>query len=55
MQPPMNKKSYNDTLHKLLGVYQSFVDKSMENVAKELGHISEASKDITCGFDGYVY
>ena len=33
MQPPINKNSYNDTLHILLDVYQSLVDKSMKNAA----------------------
>ena len=51
MQLPMNKNSYNDTLHMLLDVYQSFVDKGMKNAAEELQLISETSKDILCRFD----
>jgi hypothetical protein len=52
MNPPMNKNCYNDTLHIMLDVYQSLVDKSMSNAANELLSINETSKDIICGFDG---
>ena len=52
MKPPMNKKSYNKTLHNLLDVYQNLVDQNMKNAADELIPAGETSRDIMCSFDG---
>ena len=52
MKPPMNKKSYNKTLHKLLDVYQNLVDQNMKNAADELIPAGETSRDIMRNFDG---
>ena len=51
MQPPMNKNSYNASLHIMLDVYQNLFDKSMKNAAEELIPISELPKDNIHGFD----
>ena len=52
MKPPMNKKSYNKTLHNLLDVYQNLIDQNMKNAADELIPAGETSRDIMCNFDG---